>query len=147
MELFQSETGEKTQATHVDREDGNPAGSGKARGGEHRAVTPEHEEKLRCVGHALTRQTLRTIRQTLSCLFVNESLNATRAEPFQQWRNNDDEIRAARTRKSARAFAMVTAGAMTLQTEMKETSITTKSTLSGMSSLCSSRALRPMAVT
>ena len=101
MELFQSETGEKTQATHVDREDGNPAGSGKARGGEHRAVTPEHEEKLRCVCHALTRQTLRTIRQTLSCLFVNESLNATRAEPFQQWRNNDDEIRAARARNDA----------------------------------------------
>src|SRR5207244_12511555 len=44
---------------------------------------------------------LRTIGQTLSRLFVNESLNATRAEPFQQWRNNDNKIRATRARNDA----------------------------------------------
>ncbi len=101
MELFQSETGKKTQAAHVDGKDGNPAGSRKARGGKHGAVTPKHEEKLGCICHALARQTLRTVWQTLSRLFVNESLYATRIEPFQQWRNNDDEIRAARARNNA----------------------------------------------
>src|SRR6266446_6812091 len=101
MELFQSETGKKTQAAHIDGEDRNPAGSGKACSGQHRAITPKHEEKLRCVGYALTRQTFRTIGQTLSRLFVNERLYAACFEPFQQWRNNDDEIRAARARNDA----------------------------------------------
>src|SRR5438132_12418610 len=95
MELFQSEASKKTQAAHVDGEDWNSTRSGRARSGQHGAVTPEHEEKLRCVCHALTRQIFRTVRQAVSRLFVNDSLNAAGFEPFQQWRNNDAEIRAS----------------------------------------------------
>src|SRR5437016_10994710 len=110
MELFQSEASKKTQAAHVDGEDWNSARSGKARSGQHGAVTPEHEEKLRCVCHALTRQTFRTVRQAVGRLFVNESLNAAGLEPFQQWRNNDDEIRAARARNDAYGLKRLSGG-------------------------------------
>ncbi len=74
---------------------------GEMGGGEHGSVAAEYEQKLRRVRHSLARLAFRAVRQAVSRLFVNKGLYAARGEPFQQWRNNNGEIRTARARDDA----------------------------------------------
>src|SRR5256885_1076058 len=101
VQLFQSKAGKETQTAHIDGQDGNPARGGQTRGSKHGAVTPKHEQKLRGVRHALASLTFRTIRQTVSRLFVDKNFYAMRFKPLQQWRNNNGEVRTARARNDA----------------------------------------------
>jgi negative regulator of replication initiation len=95
MELLQSEIREEAQAAHVDGQDRNPARGSETRRGEQSAIAAKHEQELRCVRNLLASVTFRTVRQAVCRLFVDKSLYSSRFEPFQQWGNNDGEIRAA----------------------------------------------------
>ena len=95
MELFESEIRKEAQAAHVNGQDRNPAWGSQTSSGKQSAVSPKHDQKLRCVRNALASLTFRTIQQTVGRFLVNEGLYAAGCKPFQQRGNDNGEIGAA----------------------------------------------------
>src|SRR5712672_3573010 len=108
MQLFQREAGQKAEATYVDWQDGNAARCGETSGSEHSAVAAKYEKKLRCVCDVLASLTFRSVRERIRRFLVEESAYAARFQPFQQRRNDNGEIRAARAGNDANGLKGLT---------------------------------------
>jgi len=101
IHFFDGEAGEKTEAAHVDGEDGDAETSGYACGGEERAVATKNEEELRLLGYFFAGESVRGIVKSAGGFGVVESANAACGEPVEQRRDDDLQIRTPRTGNNA----------------------------------------------
>src|SRR5579872_3747689 len=96
VEFFDGETGEEAETAHVDRENGDAARGGYARGCKQRAVAAQDDEDLSLVGEFLAGECFGRVGKRRGGLFVVDDAEAASLQPLKELRNDGGKIQSAR---------------------------------------------------